>query len=241
MTNGIREWPCNPTFNEFFSEYTRLPSRAREIVEPTTGALVRYSVSQNQWDERCPRIRKIRAAATLDGVREPACWLRFDLFDGGRRYVDSEDLYYACDALSSSLERVASELIETCEGDIGDVLCLGPILHFERLEVRQSLRGKGLGIKVAKCMLNELTFRFRPTMLILCPFPLQFEGCAPPPDAGEHERKRYENALENNRRKLERLYKREFKVSRLGTNSDYWGAGLGGCRMMHGCNGWVVW
>lgn len=172
-------WPNEPEFDGFFTEYEPIRSSARKVSEPMTGATIRYVTSRNQWDDRSPGIREIRARANLVNDRKAACWLKFDLIESGPRHVADDDLWYACDALSSSLERLASGLIQTCAGNVGDILEAGPILHFDRLETRRDLQGSFLGVRVAQYLLRELVERYRPVFLALCPYPLQFEHCNP--------------------------------------------------------------
>jgi len=234
-------WPREPEFSGFFTDYERLPRTARKIVDLTTGATLRYSVTLNRWDERSPRLRGIRAVATLPGERKPACWLRYDLIEDGGTYQTDDDFWYVCDALSGQLERLATGLIESCGSEIGDVLCQGPILHFERLEVKQELRGTGLGVALAQRLLLELVERFNPVLLVLCPYPLQFENCHTEREVSAREQASYKRAFDSSRQRLARLYERGFGVKRLHKGSDYWGTGLSGCHLMQGRDGWVLW
>ena len=241
MADDNNEWPREPGFRGFYTDYGPITSSTRKIVEPSTGAVIRYSVSRNQWDERSPRIRRIRAYATLPQNRAPACWMRFDLLDDGGQELDDSELWYACDAMSASLERLASALIEATGSGVTDVFDLGPVLHFERLEVHQELRGTGLGVLLAQAVLAEFVNRFKPSLLLLCPYPLQFENCAPGESSDSKRQTRFKRALDTNRRKLARLYEREFGVVRLCKGGDYWATALPGFRLMQSKPGWAVW
>lgn len=162
------------------------------------------------------------------------------LDDGGHR-VSDDDLWYACDALSGPLERLASGLIASSEVDLASIFELGPILHFERLEVRQDLRGSRIGVTLARSLIAELVNRFSPALLVLCPYPLQFEDCGPESESDATTQARYNKSFSANKHKLAILYEREFGVVRLRSDSDYWGVALSGFRFLHGSEGWVVW
>ena len=95
MADVNDDWPRKPELQGFYTYYGMMPSGTRKVVEPSTGAVIRYSVSQNQWDERSPRIRQIRACAILFGNRKPACWTRLDLIDDGGQQLDDDNLGYA--------------------------------------------------------------------------------------------------------------------------------------------------
>lgn len=167
--------------------------------------------------------------------------MRFDLLDGGGQELDDSELWYACDAMSASLARLASALIEATGSGVTDIFDLGPVLHFERLEVNEDLCGTGLGILLAQTVLAELAKRFKPSLLLLCPFPLQFENCAPDEESDSKGQTRFKRALATNRRRLSRLYEREFGVVRLCKGGDYWAAALPGFRLMQSKPGWAVW
>lgn len=98
-----------------------------------------------------------------------------------------------------------------------------------------------MGIRLSQWLLGELVDRFSPALLVLCPYPLQFENCGPGSESGLPERARYDSAFRASKRKLARLYEREFGVVRLRKNSDYWGVTFAGHQFMRGRTGWVIW
>jgi len=54
------------------------------------------------------------------------------------------------------------------------------------------------------------------------------------------ERTRFDKAFAGSKRKLIRLYEREFWVERLGKDSDYWGTSLSNFGFVQGPSGWGV-
>jgi len=241
MEPNNQGWPTAQSFDGFFTAYADLPAGARVLTEPNSGAAICYSISKNLYEEGCPRIRRIVACATLPDDDRPACWLRFDLIETTDEAMSDVELYDACDSISKPLERLAGALMGTCGGDIAEMLLIGPILHFERVEVRNDLRGKGLGMTLARCLIAELEERFSPSLLVVRAFPLQFQACAPENDTSSEEHLRFEKALAESQRKLVDLYEREGGLVRLGgASSEYWGAAMSGCELSRKGGHWAV-
>ncbi|REE23169.1 hypothetical protein B0G71_6408 [Paraburkholderia sp. BL27I4N3] len=240
MRDNFEGSATEPQFDGFFRSHGDLDTTAQCIVEPATGATIRYTTSRNRWQGHSPRIREIRASANLANDLRPACWIRFDVIEAGRVAVTNDDFCYACDVVSHSLEQLASGLVETAAEDISRVLERGPIIYFEGLELRHDLQGSRLGVVVARYLLDVLVSRHSPALLVLCPYPLQFESRRFE-EAIEHAvLQKSEHTLERNRQNLIALFEREFWVSRLGKESDYWGTSLSGFGFIQGPSGWSI-
>lgn len=183
--------------------------------------------------------RGVHAQAFLKGETFPAAYVEFDLLETrpGCRCND-KDFIAACDAVNDTLGSLADALIQSSVEDIGAVLARGPILHLSRLEVRSHHAGRGLGTAFGGQMVSRLVQIHRASLLVIKPFPLQFESCAPP--AGSASSEAFSSAFNEAEAKLTEFYRLNFGAQRAGEGNAYLLAPLGGLKLLVDEFGWSL-
>jgi hypothetical protein len=88
-------------------------------------------------------------------------------------------------------------------------------MHFRGMEVRPPFRGQGRGVRFAKAFMASLVGEFRPKIIFLKPFPLQFEGAGCARDEAGL-------TLEQARKKLAAYYVRTLGCKPVKARSEYY-------------------
>jgi len=104
----------------------------------------------------------------------------------------------------------------------------GPILALQYIELRRTLRGRGMGVSVGLSVLRLLSRRFRVAMAMWRPYPLQYLDLAPP------ELRALRGEINEATRCLSEHYRARWGAARLGASGWLGWVPPGGAFELHG-------
>lgn len=123
--------------------------------------------------------------------------------------------YDFCDSISAEMSEFAAHVVEHHLLDITFAMERGPVYYLERIEVKPSHTGRGLGVRAMAALRDAVFVPSRATACYLQPAPLQFSSSLA---LNESTRRRYQAA----KRRLVEHYRRHWGLAQLGPRSRYW-------------------
>ncbi|WP_432263408.1 hypothetical protein [Cupriavidus sp. TMH.W2] len=233
-------WPRPRLEGGFFSDIEPIRDGDQFAPQGAIPTAVLHQTSQNYMPpDVCLEARGVRGQAYLPGDAFPAAYVEFDVLEKKPdSSIDDQRFFEACDAVNGTLSSLADAILQASVEEIGSVLALGPILHLSRLEVRSDHAGQGLGVGLGTAMLRLLSQRYRAAMLVLKPFPLQFESCAPSPEAPDHVD--FTEAFNLAEKRLAEFYCDSFGVRRVREGDTFMLAPLGSLELVVDEIGWSL-
>lgn len=201
------------------------------------GLVVEYSFSNDLLDGAgACESRGVTAWLLLDGLSIPVGVLDATLLTAGEGLEFG--LYDACDQVSEALQKLILELARTSRDDLPVVLGQGGFLVINRLEVRAAHRGAGLCKKLVQPICELAHSMFNARLLVLEPFPLQYENCEP--DENSQWFSEYWKGLQIDIDRLSSFYSYEFGFMAAGADSTLLIKPLLGTHLSQRIDGWAL-
>jgi hypothetical protein len=145
-----------------------------EITLPT-GEQVRYWLLSHALGGGDGEMHEIHAEVLATDEKEPILQADFiATICGG--FESWGDFIYAAGACTERLLFAAERIAHTCALRPNALRRIGNILEVARLELRSDARGNGVGLSLGKQLLDYFTADMGTAVVLLSPFPLQFEG-----------------------------------------------------------------
>lgn len=236
-----KSWPRRRQASGYFSEVEAMIDGVRletQFAEEPWIVLCQVSDSFLSEDSGL-QARGIRAQAFRLGDDYPCAYAEFDLLTAiAGRDLDERLFLDACDSASSALSTMALALSQSAAQDIGHLLGSTSILYLSRIEVRADQQGRMVGEWFNQFVLAWLRSSFAPGLLIVHPFPLQFESCAPCEGTPAHTEFCRDFGLAQAR--LARYYRRTLKVDVVREGDTHLVAALAGWSLLVDEFGWSL-
>ncbi|QWE98119.1 MULTISPECIES: hypothetical protein [unclassified Cupriavidus] len=234
-------WPRRRQETGYFSEVEALTDGIRLDAEFAKEPwLVLCQVSDSFLSEDSGMdARGVHAQAFRLGEAFPRAYVEFDLLSPcAGQTLEEWQFLDACDSASSALSSMAIALSQSAVQDVGRLLGSAPILHLSRIEVRADQQGQRLGEWLGQFMLRWLCSSFAPGLLVVQPFPLQFESCSPCEGTPAHAAFREELGAAT--AKLAGYYCRTLNVNAVREGDSHLIGALAGWRLLVDEFGWSL-
>ncbi|BBQ02958.1 hypothetical protein BSFA1_80860 (plasmid) [Burkholderia sp. SFA1] len=241
-TTSVRppQWPRDRMESGFFTEIDTARAGETFVLPGRESIIVSHQISANYMaPDLHTEAMGFRATAFRRDDSLPVAYVEFDVIRAKSGCnVDDESFVNACDTVNGTLSALANAVLESSIHGIHTVFARGPLLHLSRLEVRGDCAGHGVGALLGLTALQWLQRETKAVLLLLQPFPLQFESCAPSHDSPD--RAKFEASYAEAESRLTKFYEQTFGVQCARPGEAYLMAALGGFELAVDDYGWSL-